>query len=103
MRPKQILNLEHFPLHELQPLLHTNKNPDGGLYLAGVHRCGGECCLAQGDGRSQQVSGCSLVLTGLQFQLLPGQHRLIAWSVTWGREELKLAMTTPEEETHPAV
>lgn len=77
--------------------------PLSGLHLAGVHRCRGKCCLAQGDCGSQQVSGCSLVLIGLQLQLLPGQHRLIARSITRRREELKLPMTTPEEETHPAV
>jgi len=43
-----------------------------GLYLAGVHRCGGEGCLAQGDGGAQQVPGGGLVLTGLQPQLVPG-------------------------------
>lgn len=72
-------------------------------YLAGVNRCGGECCLAQGDGGPQEVSGSSLVLTGLQLQFLPWQHRLIARSITRRREELKLPMTTPKEKTHPTV
>lgn len=76
---------------------------DMWLHLAGVHRSRGERCLAQSDGGSQQVSGGSLILTGLQFQLLPGQHGLIARSIAWRREELELAMPPPEEETHPAV
>lgn len=79
------------------------QSPGSALYLAGVHRCGGESCLAQGDCGSQQVFGCGLVLTRLQPQLLPGQHRLVARGVTWRRQELKLPVTTPQEETHPAV
>lgn len=70
--------------------------------LAGVYRYRGECCLAQSDSGSQQVSGGSLILTSLQFQLLPGQHCFIARGITGRREELKLAMTPTKEKSHPA-
>lgn len=70
--------------------------------LAGIYRYRGECCLAQSDSRSQQVSGGSLILTSLQFQFLPGQHCFIARGITRRREELKLPMTPTEEESHPA-
>lgn len=73
------------------------------MYLAGVHRCWSECRLAQCDCGSQQVTGFSLILTVFQLQLFSWQHRFIAWRITWGWEELKLPMTTPEEKSYPAV
>jgi len=64
------------------------------LYLYSVHRARSEGCMREALSWTQQVAYAIkimlVLLDGLNAQTVPRQNRLVARSVSWRWEELKI-------------
>lgn len=70
-------------------------------YLHSVHRAGSEGSVGEGLGRPQKVPDTIVVMlvlfNGLNPQPIFGQNCLIAWGITWRREEFEVSMPPTKE------
>lgn len=70
-------------------------------YLHSVHRAGSEGSVGEGLGRTQKVPDTIVVMLVLFNRLNPqpifGQNCLIAWGITWRREEFEVSMSPAKE------
>lgn len=76
-------------------------------HLSSVHWAWSEGCVREGLCGAQQVAHTIKVMlvlfNGLDAHPVLGKQGLIAGGITWGRQELEVAMTATQKESSPAV
>lgn len=76
-------------------------------HLTGVHRCWDKGGLREELGGSQQVTDPLVVplvvFHGLDVHLFFGQQRFIAWRITSWWQELKISMSSTQQEPNPEI